>query len=176
MAYVKQKHSRDCGVAALAMLCDVEYEDANRAIPWRREGCLNGTTTKQLIEGAAKLGYETRGDRLQIVRPPAGWVEQHGTKVDYRIWTFIANNSLVKVPGPDGRNWHWVVWRKGKIYDPARGVFKPEKFQETFGLCFQTSSLQFVPEGTEDCPECGTVTEAQWSGIKCPNCGWTFCY
>lgn len=174
MAYVKQRHKTDCGVACLAMLCDAEYEDANRAIPWRREGCLNGTTTKQLIEGAAKLGYETRGDRLRVVKAPPG--AKSGDPVTPDIWRGLANNSLAKIPKPLTRDWHWVVWRKGKIYDPSRGVFTPEAFYKIFGLnSFPTSSLQFVPEGTEDCPECGTATEAKWSGIECPNCGWTFC-
>lgn len=130
MAFVKQKNKLDCGVAALAMLCDVSYEDANRAIPWRREGILNGTTTTQLREGGINLSYETEStpqDRLKVVRAPKGWA---GKKVGPEIWSFIPNNSLVKVPHPLGRGhgWHWVVWRKGKIYDPARGVFKPAKY------------------------------------------------
>ena len=32
-------------------------------------------------------------------------------------------------------------------------------------------------EGPPDdpCPECGTELEAQWSGVKCPKCGYAFC-
>jgi ABC-type bacteriocin/lantibiotic exporter with double-glycine peptidase domain len=148
MAFVRQLNSRDCGVAALAMLCNVTYEEASKSIPWRREGVLRGTTTKQIIEGAIKLGYETKHDQLQVIRPPEGWVTENGTNVDYRIWSFIANNSLVKVPADFSRNWHWVVYNKNKIYDPARGVFKPKKFHEAFDhMSFPTSSLQFVSIG-----------------------------
>jgi hypothetical protein len=174
MAFIKQKLKTDCGVAALAMLCNAEYEDAMRAIPWRRHGHSRGTDTKQIKAGAYALGYEGRGDRLQVIQAPKGWVEKHGSEIDYRIWTFIPDNSLVKVPG-DGRSWHWVAWRKGKVYDPEIGVFGPKAYNEIFHLRFPSSYMQFVPEGTEDCPKCGTPTEAQWSGIKCPECGWRYC-
>jgi hypothetical protein len=164
----------DCGVAALAMLCDVTYEEAERVIPWRRVGVSRGTYTKQLREGGAKLGYETRStpqDRLKPVRDLAEWKGmRRAMNQDY--WYAIPNNSLVKIPHPDGlkHGSHWVVWRKGKIYDPARGVFHPSKYNTK-----PSSYMHFVPEGTEDCPKCGTPTEAQWSGIKCPSCGWTYC-
>ena len=171
MTFIRQRNKKDCGVAAIAMLCDATYEDADRAIPWRREGNLEGTTTKQLREAAAKLGYEGRGtqrDRLKLISAPPGWPK----KIDHTIWSLIPDNSLVKLPQLLGaRGWHWVTWRKGKIYDPARGVFKPEKY----GDHYPSSYMHFVPEGTEDCPECGTPTEAQQSGIKCPSCGWTYC-
>jgi ABC-type bacteriocin/lantibiotic exporter with double-glycine peptidase domain len=115
MTFIRQRNKKDCGVACLAMLCNVTYEEANRAIPWRREGNLEGTTTKQLREGARKLGHTTEStpqDRLKPLRDST--------------WTDIPNNSLVKVPHPKGPDygWHWVVWKKGKIYDPARGVFR----------------------------------------------------
>ena len=115
MAYVIQKGKTDCGVACLAMLCDVEYEDAMRAIPWKRAGLLDGTTTKQIREGAEKIGMYTTYDRLRPLRE--------------KTWEDIPDNSLVKIINPnDERRWHWVVWRKNKIYDPAVGVFKPKKF------------------------------------------------
>ena len=179
MTYIRQRNKLDCGVAALAMLCDVTYEEANRAIPWRREGILNGTTTKQLRDGGLRLGYVTRstpGDRLKVIQAPKGWVEEHGSKVDHNIWSFIPENSLVKVPGGDHGRWHWVVWRKGRVYDPAIGVFRPRHYVERFSDKVPSSYMQFVPEGAEDCPECGTVTEAKWSGVECPDCGWTSCF
>jgi ABC-type bacteriocin/lantibiotic exporter with double-glycine peptidase domain len=61
MAYIRQRNKKDCGVAALAMLCGVTYDEANHAIPWRRVGHLYGTSTSMLAEGATKLGYKTRG-------------------------------------------------------------------------------------------------------------------
>lgn len=144
MPFIRQKLKTDCGVAALAMLCNAEYEDAMRAIPWRRQGHLYGTTTKQIKEGAAKLGYEGRGERLRVVQAPEGWVEQHGRTVDYRIWTFMPDNCLVKVPGGTTSRWHWVVWRKGKVYDPAVGVYTPKKYEEKFPHRFPSSYMEFV--------------------------------
>ncbi len=125
MAFVRQRNKRDCGVAALAMLCDVTYEEAEKAIPWRREGCLEGTTAKMLREGAEKFGYQTHStpqNRLKPIRAPKepeGW-----STMD--VWDMIPDNSLVKIANPKGPNhgFHWVVWRKNKIYDPACGVFR----------------------------------------------------
>lgn len=121
MAYVKQKARNDCGVAALAMLCNVSYETAYRAIPWRKKGILDGIDTKMIRTGAAKLGYTGLGTEKHQLKRITGcsWAKK-------RSWHTIPENSLVKIPAPhDG--WHWVVWRKGKIHDPARGTFKPEK-------------------------------------------------
>ena len=179
MAFIRQRRKTDCGVAALAMLCDTTYEAADRAIPWRREGSKGGTRTSQLREGARKLGYRTEGttkNHLKVIQAPDGWVEEHGTKVDHRIWTFIPDNSLVKLPKPLGRNWHWVVWRNGKIYDPAVGVFKPRKYAELDGHeLFPTSYLQFI-KIEDPCPECGAELKAKWSGEECTECDYWFCY
>lgn len=157
--YVGQREAKDCGVAAIAMLCEVTYEEADFAIP-RDRPRKYGTTTRQLIEGAAELGYRACGNRLRPLR------------YDKISWTGIEDNSLVKVPHPRGNGWHWVVWCGSEIYDPARGVFRPLFYEGGRPI----SRLRFISEGIEDCPECGTPTEAQWSGIKCPKCGWWFCY
>ena len=139
MAFIRQRTKTDCGVAALAMLCNVPYEEANRAIPWRREGCLQGTTTRQLREGAEKLGYKTESTPKNRLKPLIGpkWI---------KTWTAIPDNSLVKVPHPKGSShgWHWVVWRKGQIYDPARGVFR-----NLSGTSTPSSYMQFLKE-TDD--------------------------
>lgn len=143
MAFIRQKNKMDCGVAALAMLCDVTYEEAYRSIPWRREGILNGTDTKQLRAGALRLGYFTESTpkhRLKPITAPDSW---SGKEVDHTIWSLIPDNSLVKLPKLlFERGWHWVVWRKGKIYDPARGVFKPEKY----GDRYPSSYMRFTKE------------------------------
>lgn len=166
MAFVKQRNKRDCGVAALAMLCDVTYEEANRAIPWRREGILSGTTTTQLREGGIKLGYETKStpqNRLKVVRKPKSWA---GWK-DANLWAVIPDNSLVKIQHPRGSNWgwHWVVWRKGKIYDPARGVFAPKKYGEK-----SPSSYMEFKKLDDPCPKCREQMKARFSGIACSSC------
>lgn len=119
MPFVRQRNNKDCGVACLAMLCGVTYEEAERAIPWRREGNLAGTTTKQLRIGAIKLGVLTESTPQHRLKPLRG-----------DKWADIPDNSLVKIPHPKGHGWHWVAWRKGKIYDPARGVFTDLRFGE----------------------------------------------
>lgn len=127
MAFVRQREKADCGVAALAMLCDVEYEAALKVIPFGRKGLLEGTTTKQLTDGAKRLNYIPMGFRLHVIGPNASWKS-------------IPDNSLVKTVNPDNKEQqHWVVWRKNKIYDPAMGVFKPEQYHVK-----PTSYLQFL--------------------------------
>ncbi len=169
MAFIKQRGKSDCGVAALAMLCGVTYEWAEQAIPWRRRGVAGGTTTKQLRDGAERLGFEGRGtEQGHLKRMPPFEIPL----LPSPRWHLIPDNSLVKVPNPLAFGWHWVVFKKGKIYDPAHGVFRPGQGNY---YAIPSSYMQFVPLGTEDCPECGTPTEAQHSGIKCPECGWVSC-
>ncbi len=140
MTFIRQRNKKDCGVAAIAMLCDATYEDADRAIPWGRRGWMDGTDTKMLRAAALRLGYEGRGtpqNRLKVVKAPLFLTED--------LWALIPANSLVKVPHPKGKTWgwHWVAWRKGRIYDPARGVFTP------WHVGIKPSSyMHFVPEGT----------------------------
>ena len=173
-AFIKQRGETDCGVCAMAMLCNATYEDVYRTIPWRRQGILCGTDTKMLLTAAERLGYEGRStpeNRMKVVKAPKSWEDLPPPLPD-DWWHLIPNNSLVKVRHPtDNTIWHWVAWRKGRVYDPARGVFTPGKS----GLK-PASYMHIVPEGTEDCPECGTPTETQASGIKCPNCDYWFCY
>ena len=132
MAYVKQLGKNDCGVACLAMLCDVEYSIALRAIPFRKRGLMGGTTTAQIREGASTLGYTTKStpqNRLKVVYAPKDWGGLAGSLTS-DWWYLIPDNSLVKIKFDQctGGNFHWVVWRKQKIYDPARGVFHPSRY------------------------------------------------
>lgn len=160
MALIRQKGKSDCGIAALAMLCDVSYEEAERAIPWRRWGVSRGTDTKQLKEGAFNLAYIGMGTAQGRLRP-----------CGKKSWQDLPDNSLVKVLNPDNPfESHWVVWRKRKIYDPARGVFKPKAFAWP-----PSSYMKFVPEGMV-CPKCEHELIAKWSGVKCSNCSYWFCY
>lgn len=132
MKYIKQKNKTDCGIAALAMLCDVTYEEAERSIPWRRQGVLRGTDTKQLREGGAKLGYRVKST------PKSHLLRSQG-----KGWSTIPPNSLVKIAA-DGGYWHWVVWSGRKIYDPARGVFLPKRYDTE-----PISYMQFLEENDD---------------------------
>ncbi len=117
MAFIKQRLKSDCGVAALAMLCDATYETAKEAVRRVRHPKARGwgTITKEMRAAGKLLGYEGAGTKTGRLVPLRG-----------KGWTAIPDNSLVKIPGP--YDWHWVAWRKGKIYDPARGVFKPTAY------------------------------------------------
>lgn len=131
MAFVKQRLKSDCGVACLAMLCDVTYEQAAKVIDYKY-GKYKGTSTKQLREAAWRLGVPTRGtkkQRLKVVRAPTWWDKYIPPSLS-DWWYLIPDNSLVKIKryNVTGGRWHWVVWRKEKVYDPARGVFHPSKY------------------------------------------------
>lgn len=128
MAFIRQKHKSDCGIAALAMLCNVTYEQAERAIEWRKRGHLGGITTRQLRDAAIVLRYRTEStpqNRLKVLRRPSHWVPLPGCSIS-DWWYLIPDNSLVKT-GSEHEGWHWVAWRKERVYDPARGVFHPGK-------------------------------------------------
>ena len=133
MAYIEQRCKTDCGVACLAMLCDVTYEEALKAIPWRKRGMLEGCSTRMIREGAEALGFGVRGtktDRLKTVREPKAW-RGLPNPITEDFWRMIPDNSLVKIKHDHGytqNGWHWVSWRKQKVYDPGRGVFHPGKF------------------------------------------------
>lgn len=175
MAFIRQRNKRDCGVAALAMLCGVSYEEAYRNIPWRKRGILDGTDTKMLRTAAERLGYRTEStpqDRLKVVRLQKFW-EDLPPPAPTDFWYLIPDNSLVKVPHPQGRNhgWHWVAWRKEHIYDPARGVFHPSKYGTK-----PASYMEFIKVGDNDCPECGHELTMKHSGVSCPACPYWFCY
>lgn len=131
MAFIRQKGRLDCGIAVLAMLCNVTYEEADKAIPWRREGNVHGASTTMLRVGGHMLGYWTEStpqDRLKVVRAPKSWADLPLPMVS-DFWALVPDNSLVKVAGGEGL-WHWVAWRKGRVYDPARGVFTPGKYSK----------------------------------------------
>lgn len=107
MSFVKQRYKDDCGVACLAMLMDVTYEEALNAL-FLRGAEKHYTKTKEIICGVNHLGGSTEKGRLTPCKK----------------WDQVPDNSLVKIRWKGVRDWHWVVWRKGKVYDPALGVFR----------------------------------------------------
>lgn len=118
MEFVRQRDRMDCGVACTAMLCGVSYEEAWKQFAWKPSQYTHGLTTKDIREAAERLGYITIGGvggRLLPCGPTR--------------WEAIPSRSLVKIPHPTRPGvWHWVVWHRRKVYDPARGVFRLNKY------------------------------------------------
>jgi hypothetical protein len=111
------------------MLCDVSYEEAKAAIVRHPKARGWGTSTKQVKAAGKRLGYEGEGTKTGRLVP-----------LRTKDWTAIPDNSLVKIRMVDRLERHWVVWRKGSIYDPARGVFKPRVYDKK-----PSSYLWFTP-------------------------------
>ena len=102
IALVSQRKPFDCGVAALAMLLHLAYEDAYALAIVRYGASVRyGLTLKEMRCLARELGHDLR--------------TVHFRKVD-----------LDEDSGILGVNWthttggHWVVLRKGTIIDPAK--------------------------------------------------------
>lgn len=70
---VLQRHPRDCGVAVLAMLCGVSYEEALVAVSAEAPMVLtHGLTTQQLVGAARRLGYRLRRTKRYDVETDTG--------------------------------------------------------------------------------------------------------
>ena len=70
MAFVRQRCKHDCGIAAMAMLLDVSYEEVYRSVPWRKSGIINGTDTKMLRTAAAsRVVHLTLAPRHPMPQP-----------------------------------------------------------------------------------------------------------
>lgn len=107
--------TNDCGVCALANLKDISYPKAlARLHPnWRRKRTF-GTTTRVM-----KIGLRAHiKTKLILVRS--------------KDWYDVPDKSIVKVL-PSGcrgsRNWHWVVWRDGLVWDSVHSLpITPERY------------------------------------------------
>lgn len=51
---IPQRHSHDCSVACLAMICRISYEEALMA--FRHNVCTDGASIRQIQRAAARLG------------------------------------------------------------------------------------------------------------------------
>src|ERR1700742_4430287 len=97
---IKSRANNDCGVSAIANF---------RGISW-----LGGATLlfglalpRSFSTTTAKISMALGGHRLFKLRRVKRWVD-------------IPDGVIVKVIPPhcEGtRNWHWVVWKNGKIWD-----------------------------------------------------------
>lgn len=91
--------SHNCGPIAVAVLAEVSLDEAVKAI-----GKKGSTSTKRLVQGLRKLGYDCP-DRLvrhKLPFPP------------------LALGKLVDPARKSG--WHWVAIADGLIYDGVNGT------------------------------------------------------
>ena len=82
-----------------------------------KNNCHTKSTPQNRLKAVRLKDWDIEWGKL----PPPG-------TSDY--WYSIPDNSLVKIKfdqATSGR-FHWVVWRKQKIYDPACGVFHPSRY------------------------------------------------
>lgn len=132
MPFVKQRRNDDCGVCCAAMLLDTTYTQAKRLIFGRT--CWDQshvTETRDIIRAIARSPeYTNPWPRLTVC---ADWYD-------------IPDHSLVKIPHPNGRRWHWVVWYKRKVYDPARGVFHVVKYRKRPSSYLQVVRVDASPD------------------------------
>lgn len=111
MKTIKQKEENDCGVACVAMLAGVAYDEA-RAIIYPN-GRSKLTKTKDLSAALKKLGREPLTDRRQ----PFGSQVLHDLETDALVFVEMNNDNASK---------HWVVWdaKAKKLRDPYHTKYK----------------------------------------------------
>ncbi len=113
-----QRRDKDCGIAALASLLHLRYEDAYAAAliaepRWRRNG---GLSVRGIVETAAALGF-----RLGRV---------HHRRVDLETMrgALIVNWNDPKKMGGYG---HCVILDEGRILDPRddpQGIYDADEY------------------------------------------------
>jgi len=118
LSLVKQRGSRDCGVATVANYCDVTYEAAMRA-------------------GASPIGSQF-SDIQKAIKKLTGkrLVPRYA-----RTWEDVPEDAIVSVRYKGEAKYHWVMKRFGDIVvDPAHGYYMPNRIN------FRTCHFM-VPEG-----------------------------
>ncbi|VUM19312.1 cysteine peptidase family C39 domain-containing protein [Stenotrophomonas maltophilia] len=115
MSALRRVHQRDwnngdCGIACVAMLARVSYEEALeafRTLPGKAKGTSFFTTHTDIAQMLAQFSIATK-------------------RVSFRSWRAIDRHAIVKVnPYQSGRRWHWVVLDAGRdelvVHDPTPG-------------------------------------------------------
>lgn len=103
MKRVTQRERTDCGVACIAMVASVSYEDAQKALG---DAAHSRTQVADLRKALDKLGY-CLGRRSIPIAPE-------------KLQQLTFDCILKTKPGPKSGNWHWMVWDSNaqKILDP----------------------------------------------------------
>jgi ABC-type bacteriocin/lantibiotic exporter with double-glycine peptidase domain len=70
---VLQRHPADCGVACLAMLCGVSYENALVAIAqYQPDVCVSGLQLRDLRAAARRIGFALKAQRHYDIETDTG--------------------------------------------------------------------------------------------------------
>jgi len=96
---ILQKKSNDCGVACLSMLGGIAYEEAVQLLHGQ-EG-LARTSRKEIRSALTAIKGIDVGPRF------VGWHKPRKIdEIDLRFNALLQTNGF----GPEGQNWHWIVW------------------------------------------------------------------
>lgn len=109
MKFLRQpKKSFLCGQTCVAMLSDITIDQAIAVF-----GKSGKTNTKDMSNALLSMDIP------------------HKTPLKRAFPTKeIPSPSILKVSWFDNNGSHWVIYKKGKVYDPAKGVFKLDKFKK----------------------------------------------
>lgn len=100
--YISQKYINDCGVACVAMIAGVKYEEAFAALGFVEDGGAFYTTRKQLTRALQYFGVAVE-------------------RKLFRSWDEIPGRAIVAVNHRcNRRNFHWVVFTGKAVLDPNR--------------------------------------------------------
>lgn len=104
--WVKQKTLTDCGVACVAMVTGQQYYDIKQL-----------ATDLKIFK--RKYFYFTKGEHLIEL------VSHHSIKVGSEVecldWKDVPEFCIAAI-NKKRKNWHWVVVKGGRIYDPWFGI------------------------------------------------------
>jgi len=101
MKLVRQPNGSNlCGQACCATICGITLDKA-----CKDAGTVGKTFTRDLKHVLHTNGLATAPRRV-------------------RSWPKKDETALLFFQSEDRKEAHWVVWHKGKFYDPAAGVFR----------------------------------------------------
>lgn len=110
--YQRDWEHGDCGLACVAMVASVPYEDALsafRKIEYKESTRSFYTNHRHIEQMLSHLGKKTK-------------------RIHFRSWHEIEHHSVVKVNPKKSGNWHWVAFDAGRsepvVHDPKPGKRK----------------------------------------------------
>lgn len=102
---IAQRHAADCGVACLAMICGVPYENALVAVAQEAPNvCITGVWTDQIVRAAKLLGFSLRRRKRFDLDADTGILHIHFPKLT-------------------SDREHFVVLWEGRIIDTDGGLY-----------------------------------------------------